>query len=283
MRWDSLRLDSSDDRDPAGGTTLPLIERNAVARTFDTPEFRGMTFYEVQAKSIVSEVPKSSRMMFRYTINPYRGCQHSCLYCCTGETPILMADGTAKPLADVRVGDAIYGTVRDGLLPPLRHHRGPRPLVDGQARVPGHARGRDQADHERRSPVPDRARLEARHRRRAGPRPAPVPHHEQQAHGLRRVRGPAEGVGGLPARLPVRDDPRRRHAAAGTPIAPGTVIHHFRLALADDEALTRTRDYLGTFAVLTREFDFSAGDVDAATDAGDHAAVRGAPSMPSST
>ena len=81
MRWDSLLLDSSDSRDPAGGTTLPLIERNAVARTFDTPEFRGMTFYEVQAKSIVSEVPKSSRMMFRYTINPYRGCQHACSYC----------------------------------------------------------------------------------------------------------------------------------------------------------------------------------------------------------
>jgi DNA repair photolyase len=81
MRWDSLRLDSSDDRDPAGGTTLPLIERNAVARTFDTPEFRGLTFYEVHAKSIVSEVPKSSRMMFRYTINPYRGCSHACSYC----------------------------------------------------------------------------------------------------------------------------------------------------------------------------------------------------------
>ena len=81
MRWDSLRLDSSDDRDAAGGTTLPLIERNAVARTFDTPEFRGMTFYEIHAKSIVSEVPKSSRMMFRYTINPYRGCQHCCRYC----------------------------------------------------------------------------------------------------------------------------------------------------------------------------------------------------------
>src|SRR5580693_2265773 len=85
MRWDSLRLDSSDGdgtdgADPAW-TALPLIERGAVARTFDTPEFRGMTFYEVQAKSIVSEVPKSSRMMFRYTINPYRGCQHSCRYC----------------------------------------------------------------------------------------------------------------------------------------------------------------------------------------------------------
>ena len=81
MRWDSLLLDSSDARDPAVGSPLPLIERNAVARTFDTPEFRGMTFYEVHAKSIVSEVPKSSRMMFRYTINPYRGCQHSCVYC----------------------------------------------------------------------------------------------------------------------------------------------------------------------------------------------------------
>jgi DNA repair photolyase len=81
MRWDSLLLDSSDAPDPAGGSTLPLIERSAVARTFDTPEFRGMTFYEVHAKSIVSEVPKSSRMMFRYTVNPYRGCQHSCLYC----------------------------------------------------------------------------------------------------------------------------------------------------------------------------------------------------------
>jgi DNA repair photolyase len=81
MRWDNLLLDSGDGRDPAGGSPLPLIERNAVARTFDTPEFHGMTFYEVHAKSIVSEVPKSSRMMFRYTINPYRGCQHQCTYC----------------------------------------------------------------------------------------------------------------------------------------------------------------------------------------------------------
>ncbi len=114
MRWDNLLLDSSDTSDPASGTTLPLIERNAVARTFDTPEFRGMTFYEVQAKSIVSEVPKSSRMMFRYTINPYRGCQHQCVYCIQSDTPILMADGTARAIADLRVGDRIYGTVRDG-------------------------------------------------------------------------------------------------------------------------------------------------------------------------
>ncbi len=83
MRWDNLRLDSSADRDGAGRErpAPPLIERGAVARTFDTPEFRGMTFYEIQAKSIVSRVPEASRVPFRWTVNPYRGCSHACLYC----------------------------------------------------------------------------------------------------------------------------------------------------------------------------------------------------------
>jgi DNA repair photolyase len=81
MRWDNLRLDSTGGDVLGPGGTLPLIERGAVVRTFDTPGFRGMTFYEVQAKSIVSHVPESSRMMFRWTINPYRGCSHACRYC----------------------------------------------------------------------------------------------------------------------------------------------------------------------------------------------------------
>ena len=78
MRWDNLRLDSTgEDNDGQ----VPMFARDAVVRTFDTPGFRGMTFYEVQAKSIVSRVPDSSRMPFRWTINPYRGCQHACSYC----------------------------------------------------------------------------------------------------------------------------------------------------------------------------------------------------------
>ena len=93
MRWDHLRLDDqlAADQDTTAGETLfpagrrnvalPLIERGAVARTFDTPGFRGMTFYEVQAKSVVNRVPEASRMAFRWTINPYRGCQHACVYC----------------------------------------------------------------------------------------------------------------------------------------------------------------------------------------------------------
>ena len=122
MRWDNLRLDEpletgdGEDLFTAGrrDRALPLIERGAVARTFDTPGFRGMTFYEVQAKSVVNRVPEASRMPFRWTINPYRGCQHACTYCTVGETPILMANGRTKPLAEVRAGDEIYGTIRHG-------------------------------------------------------------------------------------------------------------------------------------------------------------------------
>jgi DNA repair photolyase len=52
-----------------------------VTRTFDTPEFRGITFHEVHSRSIISRVPEASRVPFRWTINPYRGCSHGCVYC----------------------------------------------------------------------------------------------------------------------------------------------------------------------------------------------------------
>jgi DNA repair photolyase len=38
-------------------------------------------FYEIQAKTIISQVPPASRMTFQHTINPYRGCSHACVYC----------------------------------------------------------------------------------------------------------------------------------------------------------------------------------------------------------
>ena len=72
MRWDNLR----DARQPPA-----LFEQGAVARTFDTPGFRGMTFFEVRARSIINRVPEASRVPFRWTINPYRGCSHACRYC----------------------------------------------------------------------------------------------------------------------------------------------------------------------------------------------------------
>ncbi len=108
MRWDNLRQP-----DLPGQEALFGVDRY-ITRTFDTPEFRGMTFYEVRAKSIINKVPGMSRVPFSWTINPYRGCSHACVYCLSGDTLILMADGRTKPLAQVRTGDVVYGTLDNG-------------------------------------------------------------------------------------------------------------------------------------------------------------------------
>ena len=63
------------------GGAPALVEKGAVARRFDTPRFRGMTFYEVHAKSVLNRVPDTSPVPFRWTVNPYRGCSHACTYC----------------------------------------------------------------------------------------------------------------------------------------------------------------------------------------------------------
>src|SRR2546430_10776311 len=94
------------------------MERDALfevaRRTFDTPEFRGIEFIEVEAKSIINHVP-GNFLPFNWTINPYRGCVHACTYCTAGDTPVLMADGRTRAIADLRVGDEIYGTKRRGV------------------------------------------------------------------------------------------------------------------------------------------------------------------------
>ncbi len=51
-----------------------------------------------------------SRMPFRWTVNPYRGCSHACSYCLAPSTPVLLADGTQRAIGELRVGDEIVGT-----------------------------------------------------------------------------------------------------------------------------------------------------------------------------
>ncbi|WP_433613340.1 intein-containing Rv2578c family radical SAM protein [Dactylosporangium sp. CA-139114] len=136
MRWDNLKATGGPGTgDPGRPRALPLALPGAVARTFDTPEFRGVTFYEVQAKSLINKVPGSSRVPFQWTVNPYRGCSHACVYCLTGDTAILMADGTSRPLARLKVGDEIVGTVRDGR---LRRYTTTRVLAHWQTVKPAH-------------------------------------------------------------------------------------------------------------------------------------------------
>jgi DNA repair photolyase len=46
-----------------------------------TGKMSGLEFLHVTAKRILNEVPPQSQMPFRWTINVYRGCSHSCAYC----------------------------------------------------------------------------------------------------------------------------------------------------------------------------------------------------------
>ncbi|MGW1594578.1 Rv2578c family radical SAM protein [Streptomyces sp. NPDC002343] len=78
MRWDNL----TDDSDHGRAADAALFGADAVTtRTFDAPGFRGITFHEVRARSVLNRVPGASRMPFEWTVNPYRGCSHACVYC----------------------------------------------------------------------------------------------------------------------------------------------------------------------------------------------------------
>ncbi|GGN16004.1 DNA repair photolyase [Actinoplanes campanulatus] len=118
MRWSHLSAQPGDgslpDRAAPAAPPLPLALPGATVRRFDTPGFAGMTFYEIHAKSLINRVPGASRVPFEWTVNPYRGCSHACTYCLAGDTPILLADGSTRPLAQIRPGDAVMGTMGAG-------------------------------------------------------------------------------------------------------------------------------------------------------------------------
>jgi DNA repair photolyase len=74
MRWDEQRVEKVD-----AGRLFGLAEESVV-RTFDAPEAMGINFHEVRARSALNRVP-GGRYGFGWTINPYRGCTHACVFC----------------------------------------------------------------------------------------------------------------------------------------------------------------------------------------------------------
>jgi DNA repair photolyase len=221
--------------------------------TFDTPHFRGITFIEAEAKSIINHVP-GNYLPFNWTINAYRGCSHSCSYCAWGETPILMADGRTKPLRDVSVGDRIYGTQRVGnyrryvITEVLAHWSTVKPayrvkLADG-TRLIASGEHRFLSDRGWKHVVnteegPDRAHLTLNNK--------------------------LMGTGAF-AEAPKGDHDFKRGYLCGVIRGDGHLESYcrsncnqysFRLAMVDLEALGRARCYLSEFGVSTVEFDFS--------------------------
>jgi DNA repair photolyase len=108
VRWDGQTVEA----DEQG--RIPGLADTAVVRRFDAPEALDTRFYEVRAKSALNRVPRSSRVPFEWTVNPYRGCSHACTYCSSGDTRVLLASGRTLPISDLAPGDRIYGTVRRG-------------------------------------------------------------------------------------------------------------------------------------------------------------------------
>lgn len=62
--------------------TLPGMEEAGLGpvRTFKAPEAMGIRFHEIRARSALNKVPEGP-YGFGWTVNPYRGCSHACVYC----------------------------------------------------------------------------------------------------------------------------------------------------------------------------------------------------------
>jgi DNA repair photolyase len=255
MRWDNLTVESEESR------TLPGYREPATVRTFEAPEAMDTRFYEVRAKSVLNRVPKASRMPFRWTINPYRGCSHACRYCILGTTPILMGDGRIKPIADVREGDWVYGTVRDGayrrywVTQVLAHWSSIKPayrvtLEDGTELVTSGdhrfltRRGWKHVINTPRGSV-DRAHLTVNDKL-IGTGSFPVPPDDWPDYRRGYLCGIIRGDGHLSSGPYKRRDGKVQQ------------LSRFRLALTDREALDRARQYLAEErGVLTQEFAFA--------------------------
>ncbi len=226
----------------------------------EPPPDRVPTIYLRDTSRAVIARNDSPDVGFEASVNPYRGCEHGCVYCLEGETPILMADGTTQPIRSVRVGDEIYGTRRDGWYRRyvrtrvLAHWETSRPaytitLADGTRLIAG-------GDH--------RFLTERGWKFVTG-----------TEHGPRRrphltVHNELVGTGQFAAGADLADPSYRRGYLSGLIRGDGHLAsyhyeragrahgdqHQFRLALVDDEALERARCYLAAFDVPVHEMVF---------------------------
>ncbi|GAA4379052.1 hypothetical protein GCM10023152_26190 [Agromyces bauzanensis] len=258
MRWSGQELGVEQ-----AGTLPGLAKLNNLVRSVQTPEFAGVTFHEVLAKSALNKVPGQSVVPFGWTINPYRGCSHACVYCIDPETVITMSDGREKPLWAVEVGDVVLGTRVAGR---YRRYTPAKVLAKWTNRKPAY-----------RVTLADGTTLVA-----SGD------HRFLTERGWKHVTGSMAGHGqrpylttgnslmgfgrsGIARQISVLSEDYARGYLTGmirgdgllftreyTRARGSTYVHRqFRLALADVEGLDRTRVFLERFGIMTNPFQFS--------------------------
>jgi DNA repair photolyase len=228
-------------------------------RGLDPDEPRPETVYlRDRSRSIVA-TNDSPDIGFDASINPYRGCTHGCAYCMSGDTRILMGDGTTKPLEQVRAGDEVYGTVRRGAYRRyaktrvLDHWSVKKPayrvtLADGTVLVAG-------GDHRF---LTERGwKFVTGAMSGSGQRPYLTPNNKLM------------GTGAF-AQPPLKDGDYKQGYLCGLIRGDGHLAsyeyeragrthgnqHRFRLALVDEAALRLAAAYLLEFRVRTRDFVF---------------------------
>jgi DNA repair photolyase len=226
----------------------------------ESPDSVATTLEPEHSKSVIT-TNDSPDVPFEQSINPYRGCEHACVYCGWGETPVLLADGGTRALADLRVGDEIYGTRREGFYRSyvktrvLAHWSVIKPafrtlLGDGTELVTS-------ADH--------RFLTERGWKHVTG---------TQNGHGRRphlTTSNKLMGVGAFcapPERNAdyktgylcglIRGDAMIGHYCYPRPARGGRDQQHFRLALCDVEALDRAQEWLRLRDIATSRFEFAA-------------------------
>jgi DNA repair photolyase len=225
----------------------------------DAEESRPETVYlRDHSRSIIAR-NISPDIGFDASINPYRGCSHGCVYCISGDTPILMGDGTTKRLESVCVGDEVYGTEWRGS---YRRYTKTRVLDHWSVRKPAY-----------RITLADSTVLNAS-----------CDHRFLTDRGWKFVTGAMQGNGRRPyltinnelmgigafARSPQKCRDYQQGYLCGLIRGDGLLAsytyerarrvhgnqHQFRPALIDEEALRRAGEYLLSFGVATRGFVF---------------------------
>ncbi|MGB3682159.1 MAG: PA0069 family radical SAM protein [Rubrobacteraceae bacterium] len=222
------------------------------------PEKSETIYLKDQARSIVA-ANDSPDIGFDAGVSPYRGCSHGCSYCLAGDTPILVGDGTTRPLEDLRAGDEIYGTVRRGN---YRRYTRTQVLDHWRVRKPAYlvvlADGTQltcSGDHRF---LTDRGwKFVTGTMQGDGQRPYLTANNKLM------------GVGGFAHPLEKDDDYKRGYLCGiirgdghlgsyAYPREGGRCwnVYRFRLALTDRDALQRAEEYLLGFEVATRGFVF---------------------------
>src|SRR3984893_1925592 len=226
----------------------------------ESPDSIATTLEPERARSVISH-NDSPDIPFEQSINPYRGCEHACSYCVAGDTAVLMADGSTRPLYQLKVGHEIYGTRRVGHYRKfvksrvLAHWSTIKPafritLEDGTTLVTS-------GDHrfltERgwkfvtgtqhgRARRPHLTRFNKLMGTGAFAEPVLQNDHYRRGYLCGLIRGDAQ-LGTV--------NYLRKDGSAGK-------SHRFRLALCDQEALVRARNYLLDFEISTNGFLFQA-------------------------